>query len=240
MIWPRWIIVFISIFFGFIMTPEAYAHHLWAVKKDGSFVIARGIIPDRFDAYDPECVKEVRAFAVDGREIPLERENDQDRVRVQTDGNIALLAVFSEWGYRVITPDGKQFLTQKEALDKKLEVIESFFSSHFAKTFFHFGEALTKPVGLKFELVPLGDPMSLKPGDKLPLKVLFDGAPLESCRVRSGKIKDLMITNTDGIVEVKLAEKGLQLVSANHRIPAADRSDIDYLVFTTFLVFEIK
>ena len=40
------------------------------------------------------------------------------------------------------------------------------------------GEAATKPAGLKIELVPLDDPTALRPGDRLRLRLLYDGQPI--------------------------------------------------------------
>lgn len=56
----------------------------------------------------------------------------------------------------------------------------------FAKTYVVAGEHggnFKQVLGLKIEFVPQADPASLKPGDELPVQVLFDGAPLADVQV---------------------------------------------------------
>jgi hypothetical protein len=56
----------------------------------------------------------------------------------------------------------------------------------FAKTYVVAGEQggnFRQPLGLKIEFVPQADPGSLKPGDELPVQVLYNGAPLADVQV---------------------------------------------------------
>lgn len=60
--------------------------------------------------------------------------------------------------------------------------------SRYAKTLIRAGEAgdaahVTRPVGLKAELVPRADPTTLKPGDRCRFRLLFDGKPVAGAMV---------------------------------------------------------
>ncbi|AEB07964.1 DUF4198 domain-containing protein [Desulfobacca acetoxidans] len=223
-----------------MLTSVTQAHYLWVERQDNAYLIARGLLPDKLYPYAPTSIKEIKAFDTTGKLLTGQRLDGADTVRLQTKSAPAMVTVLAEWGYRVNTPTGKEFLTKQEAIDKGLKVEEAFFSTQIGKTIFAFGEALTKPVGLKFEAVPLKDPLTLAPEEELPVQFFFQGAPLTGCRVRVGKVKDWLETDSQGVVRVKLPEPGYQAIFASHRTPAPNRADIDYVLYTTFLTFQKK
>lgn len=224
----------------FWLALPAAAHHLWVVPADGGFLIARGLAPAEFHPYTPACVKEIKAFGKEGGLIPLKRLDAADQVRVTAASPPAMVTVVCEWGARVNTPEGERFLTKKAAQDQGMKVEEAFTSTQFGKTIFAWGEALARPAGLRLEIVPLKDPLALKPGEELPVQVLLDGAPLPNCRVRAAKMTELLETDQKGTINLKLPGKGLQVIYAGQRLPSPDKSTLDFLLFTTFLTFTVK
>lgn len=230
----------IALLISIMLASGAQAHYLWVERQDNAFFIARGLLPDKLYPYHPGSVKEIKAFDKAGKLLTFKRLDETDKVRIIPGDAPAMVTVFSEWGYRVNTPEGKQFLTKQEALQKGLKVEDAFFSTQFGKTIFDFDEALGKPIGLRFEAVPLKDPLTLAPGEDLPVQFFFQGAPLAGCRVRVEKMKDLLATDGQGVVRVKLPEQRYQVIFASHRMPTPDRADIDYVLYTTFLTFQRK
>jgi uncharacterized GH25 family protein len=109
-----------------------------------------------------------------------------------------------------------------------------------AKTWIGFGEMsrLTTPVGMPFELVPLGDPTR---SDTLRIRALYAGRPLAGVLVRAWRqplagsgdspvgaaIRDSVgptaeaRTGADGVAALLLLEGGEWLVSGVHMVPAA-------------------
>ncbi len=68
-----------------------------------------------------------------------------------------------------------------------------------------------KPVGMKIEIVPLADPANLKPGDTLPLEVLYNGKPLADAQVElatSTKIEPAGRTGPNGRLIVRIPDSG--------------------------------
>lgn len=230
---------FPGILFCLLLTSSAQAHYLWAIQEDGAIRIARGIPPAQLDPYSPQAVKEIKAFDLQGHLVPCQRLDGEDQVKMRAQTQPAIVTVFCEWGHRVNTPAGKKFLHKKAALAQGLEVQEAFSSTHFAKTIFAWGEAGAKPTGLRFEIVPLKNPLTLKPGEDLPLQVLWEGSPLPDCRVRATKVTELLETDDQGMVSLRFPEKGLLMVYAGHRLTPTDTSEIDYQLFTTFLSFTL-
>ncbi len=223
-----------------VVLPAAagQAHFLWVTSENGVYVVARGLPPDQVEPYDPGKVKEIKVFSREGALLPLTPQNIPGQAAVKVLGAPALVAVVCEWGYRVHTPEGKKFLDKITARRQGLKVEEAFFSIQYAKSIFASGTPLTKPCGLRFEIVPLKNPLELKPGEELPLQVIFDRQPLAGCRVKVLKGTDFLETDRNGQIIVKLPPTGWQAIYAATREPTPGRDDLDYRQHMTFLTFQ--
>ncbi len=115
--------VFSAIVFVLLFTQAAFAHHLWIEKEGTVFKVLWGHPPE-INPYDPEKVKEVKAFDNKGKETVLERRNDKDTVYLSSKSDISMIVVSFEGGYLVTTPDGKKRLTKREAAKAGLQVID--------------------------------------------------------------------------------------------------------------------
>lgn len=106
-------------------------------------------------------------------------------------------------------------------------------------------------LGYPIEIVPLRNPDHLRPGQSLPVRVLFNGAPLESQLVyasfaghhahdESGGHVEAFSgrTDDDGVVEVPVDTPGRWYVRLIHMIDAAD-ADVDHESFWATLTFEV-
>ncbi|MFZ6017813.1 MAG: DUF4198 domain-containing protein [Nitrospirota bacterium] len=119
-------------------------------------------------------------------------------------------------------------------------MIDSFYSSQFAKAVFACSSTVTKPVGLRFEIIPLKNPFTLKDNELLPIRVLLEGKPLEGITIETGAHQEITKTDKDGIAKIKIERKGMQVILAKYRIATKDNPDADYLSYTTVLTFEVK
>ncbi len=222
----------------FLWAQTGYAHHLWVVKENGKFIVARGHMPDRFDAYSPECVKDVNAFDKNGNLFSPERKDEESRAVFVSDKDAAMITVRCEWGFRVNTTQGKKLISRKEAQEQGLKVISAFFSTQFLKSVFGNSEGITKPAGLKFEIVPLKNPFQPAPGGLLPVALRFDGNPLADAALSYEGASEEIQTDKNGIAMIKIPEKGIRMISAAHKVPVQNNLEMDYHLFTTFLVIE--
>jgi hypothetical protein len=88
--------------------------------------------------------------------------------------------------------------------------------------------------GQRLELVPLANPLRLRPGNALGLRVLFEGQPLAGALLKAWHkqgSQTLVIratTAADGSAVFNLPYAGPWMVSVVHMIPAADSKDIDW------------
>ncbi|MFA4915261.1 MAG: DUF4198 domain-containing protein [Syntrophales bacterium] len=229
------VITFIILLFA----HTAFAHHFWIEKEGALYNVFWGHYPEA-GPYEPERVKEVKAFDAKGKAVTLERKNEKDKVCFLSKQEVSVIMISSEGGFLVTTPEGKKRITKREAQKAGAQVIDSVYYSQYAKSLFGYSSAAKKPAGVNFEIVPLENPFVLKHGEPLPLKVYFDGKPADSVTVTINNSKETVKTDKEGTAHVKMSEKGRQFVVAKKRIPTQNNPDADYLSFTTVLGFELK
>jgi uncharacterized GH25 family protein len=88
--------------------------------------------------------------------------------------------------------------------------------------------------GQRLELVPLNNPLTMKPGEALGIQVLFDGQPLAGALLKAWHKRTgqtLLIrstTSSDGKVTFNLPYRGGWMVSVVHMLPATDVQNIDW------------
>ncbi len=222
-----------------LCAQTVFAHHLWVSKQDDLYAVCRGIMPERLDAYVPSKVIEIKAIGKDGSIIPIQRQDKNHGAFFKTDQDIAMVTVRCDWGHRVNTTQGKKLMTRLEAEQAGFQIIDSFFSTQFCKSLFAESEGITKPADTMFEIVPRENPLEKGVGETLPVMVIFEGKPLADTSVYTEKGQDVK-TDQDGVALIKIEKKGIQLISAGHKVAADENSGLDYHMFTTFFNFEVK
>lgn len=106
-----------------------------------------------------------------------------------------------------------------------------------------------RPLGHRLEIVPAADPFSLKPGEKLPVRLLFDGKPLPGSRIVIGSTATATATqskmpgvrtDSEGHAELQLDKtQGVHYIHGLHMILAKGRSDVEWESFWATLTFEV-
>ncbi|MBI9083676.1 MAG: DUF4198 domain-containing protein [Desulfobacterales bacterium] len=99
------------------------------------------------------------------------------------------------------------------------------------------------------KLLAMNDPVSLKAGQSLPLKVMFQGKPLAGVKVtgtfagrKAGKDDHWAVeeeTGPDGIANVKLDSPGQWLFRVAHKTPYPDKTEADDYSYRTSLTFGV-
>ena len=136
-------------------------------------------------------------------------------------------------GYWTKTTAGTRNVRKTEAASP-LNAWQSFES---VKHLSGWGPAAANPVGAPLEIVPAGDPLALRDGDKLAVRVLADGKPVAGAVVMyDGKVRGE--TGADGTVNVRIRHGGMQLIQASVRTPNPG-PEADEVVHTTALTFTL-
>lgn len=128
-------------------------------------------------------------------------------------------------------------------------------STKFAKTLVRVGSggAMTydRVVGHPLEFVPLTDPLAMRAGDTLRVRLLYRGAPLAGARVHAGAagagtptgaaatraVEQSPMTDARGEARIALTTAGLWNVRAIHVAPSAAGSGADWDVYWGSFVF---
>ncbi len=135
-------------------------------------------------------------------------------------------------------------------------IVKSLYAQQYTKTLIKVGNVadgtVAKPVGHNLEIVPLVNPYALNGGygQVLPVKVLFNGKPAQSCRIFatytgfSPKDDSAYSTTTDseGIARIRLTHWGVWMLKANIKEEAP--SDLSHLAneisYSATLTFEVQ
>lgn len=110
-------------------------------------------------------------------------------------------------------------------------------------------ETYGKETGMPLEIIPLQNPYRLKTGEKLSVKVLFEGKPLANHAVRTWYknnnaetpvTESVIRTNAKGVATFALNAEGCWMVSLVRMVPYNDASKADYQSYWASLTFEMS
>ncbi|MGM0515608.1 hypothetical protein BFS14_04730 [Serratia fonticola] len=116
---------------------------------------------------------------------------------------------------------------------------------------------ISQPQGLQLEIIPLANPATIKPGQPLPIQVLYDGKPLKNADVtatfagfgdqhehhghtHSHAKAFLNQTDGKGKVNVYPLKAGYWVVETEHKLPYVDKAKCDESVLLSTLTFTIS
>lgn len=115
--------------------------------------------------------------------------------------------------------------------------------SRYAKSLLKVGDGsesgYDKILGLELELVPEKNPYALKPGEPLPVRLLYQGKPLAGALVMALPGGSSVRSDADGRAELRLDRPGLWLVKAVHMVPAPQGSGAEWESLWASLTFEL-
>lgn len=108
------------------------------------------------------------------------------------------------------------------------------------------GPGFDRPLGHPLEIVPLKNPAALEPGDALPVRVLFRGAPLRGVLINvrwiyaDGRMGSLAAGPTDarGLAAVRIEAVGRWKLHALRLVRRLDRREADWDTYSASLTFE--
>lgn len=220
---------------GSISAP-LLAHDLW-IDRDGLLhTLSYGHERSGHEGakrlvYKPETVQQAMCFSASGQEMKADQGRNYP---VTMKGDCAASWFLVSSGYWSKTPYGTKNLPKSEAG----AALDSWLSVEAVKRIDRWSEALARPLGKGLELVPVGNPLTLKAGDKLRLRAFQQGRPVANVTVAYfGKPRG--VTGSDGAVNIRLNEPGVQLVQASLELPLDD-GKADKAIHASTLQFEIK
>jgi nickel transport protein len=214
---------------------SARAHDLWLEKDGGELRLQYGHKHSGHGGptvleYRVEWVREALCFDASGARIPFQAEEAYPfRMR----GDCAAAHVSISSGYWTKTPYG----TENVPKDEARMPVKSWLSHDSVKRIDHWAEPLAEPLAAGLELIPLEDPLRLRKGEKLHLRVTFDGKPVEDADVAyDGRPRGR--PSPDGAINIRLRHGGFQVIQAGlTRALASEKAD--EVIYSTHLNFEL-
>jgi uncharacterized GH25 family protein len=105
------------------------------------------------------------------------------------------------------------------------------------------GTGYDRVLGFKLELIAEANPYALKAGDELPLRLVYDGKPLENAQVKWLRGEEPTViakgrTDKEGRVRAKLEKDGYWLIASVHMV-ATDGKEADWESVWATLTFEL-
>ncbi len=235
-----------------LTATSTQAHMLWFNTNDYApdpeetvwLEIGWGHKYPRHEAINEGWIERVYAVDPNGQEVAVEKIFPAFyRFTPTTKGTYRIIANLKS-GFLSITKKGHKLGSKKDVTD----VVSCFQYIMNAMTLIEVGgkkDGFSRRSEELLEIIPLKDPASLKLGDILPLKIMFQGKPLAETKLQGtysgfkadGKNHWAVEKDSDsqGVVQVKLTSKGQWMFKTNHKTPYPDKTEADEHSYSTSL-----
>jgi nickel transport protein len=190
----------------------------------------------------------VRAVGPDGRAVALKKLSPITYELVPKADGVYVITAQLVPGFVTRTPRGMKMQTKKGVPDANY----CFRFDMAAKTLVNVGKpksGFDRRGHSTLEIMPLKNLNSLKVGETLPVKVMFQGKPLAGAEVKfthdgwSDPDKPFAIlgkTNTRGEIQVKPDKPGRWLLIASHKTPYANPEECDENFYGASLTWRVR
>lgn len=203
---------------------SAHAHATWISQRAGEWAVVHGEGSATDEAYDPAKVTSLAGRDKAGNPVEVTRASMGGYVTVKAPEAAAVLVATYDAGWWTEDATGEWHNAAADAYPdfKGTGHYRTYISTYVAPT------EMRAPVGHLLEIVPLADPVSLSIGGKLPVKVLFDGKPLEGATVTNDVLTDWDIsaaaTDAEGKTTIVVANSGLNVAQVYHEVDAGPKT----------------
>ncbi|MBY0434118.1 MAG: DUF4198 domain-containing protein [Cyclobacteriaceae bacterium] len=168
---------------------------------------------------------------------------------VGVESNFAFIELEGKKFNEYLKEDGIDNILDERTRENKLEQTAHEYYKRYAKLLVQAGdktdETYRKRLGFRYEIIPMVNPYTLKSGDYLECRVLWEGRPAPGALVkvwgRAGNRNFLqdIYTESDGTVKFPISNSGPWMVSSVRMIKA-DKEGADYQSLWASLVFAVE
>jgi uncharacterized GH25 family protein len=222
---------------GMLLAIDASAHGLWTEQRRGNIEVIYGHGAED-NAFKAQKISGAWAYDLGGKMIPVTVERLSDHARLQPLKPPAVLAVALDNGMWSQTADKKWI---NEGRSKVPGAIESTQTFKYSLAIYAPGAKLPKLEPIKFVILPEVDPLTVGPGQSLPVRVLLDGKPAAGVKLvgdyRSAPNTVSTETDAEGRAKVLVRNEGLNVIAASMEIPLKDNKDVATRGVFTSLTF---
>ncbi len=220
---------------------EDFMGELWKRKKDKTLKLTHFTGQKQIDLTE-------LSIKSDTNDIPLKFDNEGTHVLALETKN-SFIALEANKFNDYLKDDGIDNIYALREKKGELNKPSKEFYRRCAKTLIQVGaksgNTFKKNTGMPLEIIPMQNPYFSKIGDKMTVKVLFEGKPLSdkmivtwnktaTTKTRQQKLR----TNSNGLMTFSLDQKGQWMVSTVHMIPVENNPEGDYQSYWGNLTFE--
>ncbi|OPX20852.1 MAG: hypothetical protein BZ151_01680 [Desulfobacca sp. 4484_104] len=249
-----WIILALAL--TLILPISSQAHMIWLltdqdvvqVKQPVKIEIGWGHKFPKDEEIKAERLGAVKAVGPEGREVALKKISSSQYELVPPATGVYLISAQLVPGFATRTPQGMKMQSKKGVPDANY----CFRFDMAAKTLVNVGNAqpgAERLVQSSLEIVPLKNPVAVKVGDTLPVRVMFQGKPQAGVKVEythenwadpQKPLATLGQTNDQGEIQVKVDQPGQWLLLASHKTPYAEPEECDDNFYRATLTWRVR
>lgn len=222
-----------------LLADGAQAHGLWVAQRSGQWAAVYGEGAED-EPYDPAAIRQVEAWTRQGTAARWRSEQLAGQWRFIPEPGVARLVLHFDAGTWWEMTDGHWLPEGQQDAGK---VHRTWRLLRYASAVLATPDPSLRPLGLPLEIVPLKNPLSLRKGDRLPLRVLLRGQPLAAAKVIGDFLNDdqgvPLRTDTTGQVVVTLGSNGMNVIQASHAEACLAACSTDRIAHSTTLSFSI-
>ena len=249
------VLIALCISFG---ASSAYAHDFWVNASDPKDQLVRVDIGYGHHFPEPEPIPEKRLHIFEAPRLvtpdgasELEQSGENYAYQLKKDlkkGSYLVLGKYRPtfWSKG---PDGWDMKDRKQIPEATTcEKVTMFSKAVFNVDGSQDESFITKPAGTRLEIVPMANPAKIKPGDKFPVQVLFEGAPLRTAEITAtfGGFSDTECkafqgkTDLKGIINIIPLKAGYWFAKVKHNTEFEDKARCDKELLISTLTFHIN
>ncbi|MCM2462270.1 DUF4198 domain-containing protein [Pseudomonas sp. Z1-12] len=222
---------------GLLLAAQASAHGLWTEQRRGNIEVIYGHGAED-NAFKAQKISGAWAYDLGGKMIPVTVERLPDHARLQPLKPPAVLAVALDNGMWSQTADKKWINEGRSKVPGAVEATQTF---KYSLAIYEPGAKLPALEPIKFVILPEVDPLTVGPGQPLPVRVLLDGKPAAGVKLvgdyRSAPNTVSTETDAEGRAKVLVRNEGLNVIAAHMEIKLKDNKDVDTRGVFTSLTF---
>ena len=222
---------------GALLVAASHAHDYWFESIDEDYLLHRGHRVSQHQGekevpFDPQIV--TGAYCLRLGEVTPSPAVLGEAYPLRVQGPCLAVIVTADSGYWSQTLTG----TSNQGKDGFFGVLRSWQALESVKLVEAWAERLREPLSTDLELVFTENPFELAIGDKLRLKAVIGGRPVEGVTVAyHGDPRG--VSGDDGRVNLRIRHKGMQLITASVEEPLTDSKKADKRVRSTILMLDI-
>jgi len=231
----KWMVIFLV---AASLGSLATAHDVWLVNKGSYAELQYGHeIPE---VYNPAKVVEYRGFDASGAAIALKTVPLPQSFGIVPDPKAVAVTVVLDNGYWIATSTSSEWKNVSLETARRFSEYSNPIKYH--KSLYRWSDRMAKPLGLRFEIIPLKNPFTLKPGQSLPIQVLIEGKPDSGADVEYGLHGDkapTVKTDNQGRASIPIQSKGEQFIAVDYKVPVTDAGEKLRTSYATSLRYEL-